>query len=849
MLKNINISHKLVLMALLPIVGLIYFTSAITLDKLAIVKQMDLLQELSILTVKSSLLIHELQKERGMSAGFVGSKGNKFPQALQIQRKLTDIAVKQFKLFSNQLFLNLNKFEANAFGDEITDNLKFIFATVEVIEIKRNSINKLAISLEEEMLYYTQIVEALLTNINHLSKVITDVKLYNKVVAYAKLLQAKEKAGLERATLNNVFSRDEGHFVPSMYSQFILLLSLQTVYIKDFFVYASSEQQKFYWQIIRGKAIEDVEQIRQLAIDKQLKRQLISDLQIQLGYGGLIHNFKNYVLRGKQKYIDAFHEQYQNVAIIMTNYKQLPDISPTDISNLEIVKKTFDKYNRYLSVAVDLKSRHKTIDEVDIIIKIDDTPAIIALEALRDSSRLYMEPKVWWKIATDRIDLFKHVEDHIADDLKLSAMLLKKNAQSIFLVSLIITGITISLTLFLSIFFARGITGPLQMLVNVANKISTGDRYGIYIAKDSKDEIGILSGAMNQMLNSICDSEASLIQKNELIRKIFGRYLSDEVVDTLLETESGLSMGGERREITILTSDLRGFTAQSNKLPSEQVIKILNLYFEAMGEVIAKYNGTINDFMGDGILVFFGAPILRDNDPEKAVACAIAMQQEMEAVNKQLRIWEFDALEMGIGINTGEVVVGNIGSEKRTRYSAIGNSVNLAYRIESYTVGGQIFISEATFSKVAETVKIRSEKPVRPKGIKQIIMLYEVDGIDGEYNLHLHKKDAELFSLWKDIFLQYTILEDKHVGTQVLNARVFKLSSTSALICCETTPLPEPLSNLKINFIDISDEDVYAKVLSQGSEENSLSIYFTSLSVKVKTQLMDFCKTCDMEVL
>jgi class 3 adenylate cyclase len=840
MLKNINISHKLVLMALLPIVGLIYFTSAITLDKLAIVKQMDLLQELSILTVKSSLLIHELQKERGMSAGFIGSKGNKFPQALQIQRKLTNIAVKQFKLF-------LNKFEANAFGDEITDNLKFIFASLEVIEIKRNSINNLALSLEEEMSYYTQIIDALLTNINHLSKVITDVKLYNKVVAYAKLLQAKEKAGLERATLNNVFSRDEGHFVPSMYSQFILLLSLQTVYIKDFFVYASFEQKKFYWQIIRGKAIEDVEKIRQLAIDKQLKRQLISDLQIQLGYGGLIHNFKNYVLRGKQKYIDAFHEQYQNVAVIMTKYQQLPDISPTDISNLEIVKKTFDKYNQYLSVALDLKSHHKTIDEVDIIVKIDDTPAIIALETLRDSSRLHQEPKIWWKMATDRIERFKHVEDHIADDLKLSAKRLKEDAQSVFLVSFVITGTTISLTLLLSTLFAHGITKPLQILINAANKISTGDRYGIYIAKDSKDEIGVLSGAMDQMLNSICDSEASLIQKNELIRKIFGRYLSDEVVDTLLETESGLSMGGERREITILTSDLRGFTAQSNKLPSEQVIKILNLYFEAMGEVIAKYNGTINDFMGDGILVFFGAPIVRDNDPERAVACAIAMQQEMEAVNK--RIGEFDALEMGIGINTGEVVVGNIGSEKRTRYSAIGNNVNLAYRIESYTVGGQIFIPEATLEKIAGIVKISSERQVKPKGIKQIITLYEVDGIDGEYNLHLHKKDAELFSLWEDIFLQYTILEDKHVGTQVLNARVFKLSSTSALICCETTPLPEPLSNLKINFIDISDEDVYAKVLSQGSEKNSLFIHFTSLSVKVKTQLMDFCKTCDMEVL
>ncbi|MDM8569547.1 adenylate/guanylate cyclase domain-containing protein, partial [Thiotrichales bacterium HSG1] len=403
----------------------------------------------------------------------------------------------------------------------------------------------------------------------------------------------------------------------------------------------------------------------------------------QLGYGGLIHNFKNYVLRGKPKYIKAFHRQYKNAHSIMLKYKQLPDISPADIKNIETVKQTFDKYNLYLSVSIDLKEQNKSIDEIDKIVKIDDMPAITALTQLQQSSHFYIEPKIWWKMATDRIELFKQVEIFIANDLKLSAKELKINAQSVFLFSLIITGATILITLFLSIFFAHNIKRPLKILVDAANKISGGKRKDIYIAKYSEDEIGTLSKAMNQMLESIRNSEALLIKRNELIRNVFGRYLTDEVVDTLLETKSGLTMGGERREITILTSDLRGFTAQSNKLSSEQVIKILNFYLEAMGEIIAKYYGSINDFLGDGILVFFGAPIVRDDDPQRAVACAISMELAMTAVNEQLFNWGFDCLEMGIGINTGEVVVGNIGSEKRTKYSAIGNEVNLAYRIES----------------------------------------------------------------------------------------------------------------------------------------------------------------------
>ncbi len=812
----------------LPIIGLIYFTTAITLNKLATVEQMDLLQKLSVLAVKSSSLIHELQKERGISAGFIGSKSDKFSQALKIQRHSTNIYINKFNSA-------LSNFNVNTFGNEINDNLAVIFSALKVIKIKRNLIDELNISVEEEMFYYTQIIESLLNGINQLSKVITNAKLYNKILAYENLLQAKEKAGLERATLNNVFSRDEGHFLSGIYNKFILLIGLQDINIKDFFVFATAGQQEFYRQIMQGEPIEKVKQVRKFAIDKQLKQNLITDLQIHLGYGGLIHHFKNYVLRGDQKYIDAFHKEYKNAYIITTRYKQLPNISLTDIKNIEIVQKTFDQYNLYLSVTVSMKNLHKKIDEIDKIIKIDDTPAIKALAELRNSNHLHIEPKVWWKMATDRIELFKQVEDHIASDLKISAKILKKDAQSVFFLSLIITGLTILLTLFLSIFFARGITKPLHILVDAANKISLGKREDIYIAKHSADEIGTLSSAMNKMLASIRNSETLLIQRNELIRNIFGRYLSDEVVNTLLETESGLALGGERREITILTSDLRGFTAQSNKLPSEQVIKILNFYLEAIGEEIAKYNGTINDFLGDGILVFFGAPILRNDDPERAVACAIAMQLAMTDINKQLQAWGFDALEMGIGINTGEAVVGNIGSEKRTKYSAIGNEVNLAYRIESYTIGGQIFISEATFRKIDNIIKIRSEKQVNPKGIKQTIKLYEVDGITGKYNLNLNQTEAELFILREEILLQYTVLEGKHVGTKIFNARMYKLSASSALIHCDTMLIPEPLSNLKINFINISEEDVYAKVLSKGEE--GLYIHFTSLSFKLKNQL------------
>jgi class 3 adenylate cyclase len=338
-----------------------------------------------------------------------------------------------------------------------------------------------------------------------------------------------------------------------------------------------------------------------------------------------------------------------------------------------------------------------------------------------------------------------------------------------------------------------------------------------------------------------------LQQKNELIRRVFGRYLSDEVVNTLLETESGLALGGERRKITILTSDIRGFTAQTNQLPPEQIIEILNLYLKMMADVITHYQGTINEFMGDGILVFFGAPILREKEAERAVACAVAMQLAMTEVNEKVQSMGFAPLEMGIGINTGHVVVGNVGSEKRTKYSAIGNEVILTYRIESYTVGGQIFISESTLKQVRHIIKIGHERTVKPKGITEPITIYDVQGIGGKYNLYLPQEEETWFSLKKTIPLQYTVLEGKHVSDQVLNGQILKLSVKGALIACEVEPdlVPEPLENIKLNLLipgqSTVTEDIYAKVLSKKADDY-LFLRFTGISLNITQQLATFLK-------
>ncbi|NEP00622.1 MAG: adenylate/guanylate cyclase domain-containing protein [Symploca sp. SIO2E9] len=328
------------------------------------------------------------------------------------------------------------------------------------------------------------------------------------------------------------------------------------------------------------------------------------------------------------------------------------------------------------------------------------------------------------------------------------------------------------------------------------------------------------------------------------IRRAFGRYLTDEVVANLLESKEGLKLGGQRRKITILTSDLRGFTAFSERLPAEEVINILNLYLGHMADVITSYQGTIDEFMGDGILVLFGAPTARVDDAIRAVACAVAMQLEMVAVNEQMKQLGLPPLEMGIGINTGEVVVGNIGSEKRTKYGVVGSQVNLTYRIESYTLGGQIIISERTLQESGSSTIINDRKEVKPKGVKEPINIYEVIGVAGEYNLFLPTQEEEFLTLADKIEIQYKLMDGKHVSGSLFKGSLVKLSTKGAQVSSEHVgeqSLPPGLSNIKLNLLneppgEIS-EDIYAKVLDKPSTKGCFYIHFTAKPLTVAARL------------
>lgn len=221
------------------------------------------------------------------------------------------------------------------------------------------------------------------------------------------------------------------------------------------------------------------------------------------------------------------------------------------------------------------------------------------------------------------------------------------------------------------------------------------------------------------------------LERNErFIRATFGRYLSDEIVTEILERPEGLDLGGDLREVTIMMSDIRGFTTLSERLPPDRVVSVLNRYLGAMTDIILQHEGTIDEFLGDAILAVFGAPRRRGDEPDRAARCALAMQAAMDAINAANRNDGLPELEMGIALNTGTVIAGNIGSERRSKYGFVGHAMNVTSRIEDVARRGEILIAESTRLALTKTYTLGDARELVAPGIDEVLHVHPLKSSD-----------------------------------------------------------------------------------------------------------------------
>jgi adenylate cyclase len=326
----------------------------------------------------------------------------------------------------------------------------------------------------------------------------------------------------------------------------------------------------------------------------------------------------------------------------------------------------------------------------------------------------------------------------------------------------------------------------------------------------------------------LTEKKKQLEVRNRFIRETFGRYLSDDIVTGILEAPEGLRLGGEKRVVTIMMTDLRGFSALADGLDPQEVVALLNGYLETMTGIIVKWGGTIDEFIGDAILVLFGAPLLKPDDHVRAACCALEMQLAMPSVNAASHERGLPAVEMGIGLHTGEVVVGNIGSQQRAKYGVVGRAVNFASRVESYTVGGQILISSALREALGDLAEIGAEMKVHPKGM-QPVTIFDLVGVAGDPGIRLERSRAERIPLREPLTCNFLVVEGKDARGGEKQAAIVAASGDAREALLRTGEALPALANLKIRLWAAPATDVYAKVLAEAAEPGHIAIRFTSL--------------------
>ena len=329
------------------------------------------------------------------------------------------------------------------------------------------------------------------------------------------------------------------------------------------------------------------------------------------------------------------------------------------------------------------------------------------------------------------------------------------------MVGIIIEFMIITLEKFLN----HRIITPLKKIAKANKMIQKGATQAgqVEFSDNAPAEIKSIVTSRGRMLETILNVSDERLRLVNFIKETFGRYLSNKVVNEILESPNGSKIGGTRKVVTVLMADLRGVTSLSETKDPEEMVQLLNRFLEKMSVIIHKYDGIIDEIIGDAILAIFGAPESHSNDPERAVACALEMQNSLIHLNHEMYASGYPPLEMGIGINTGSVIVGNIGSELRMKYGIVGAAVNTAARIESNSIGGQVLIGESTYDHVKALVKTDNAQTTMMKGMKKPLIFYSVLALESRYPITLKSPVKEKTILPIKLPFQCWEIKDKKI--------------------------------------------------------------------------------------
>ncbi len=488
-----NIKQKLSLILGLVILYVIYNVTTVVSEGIEKQHNLSHAEALNDLSKVLSLYIHETQKERGASAGFLGSQGKKFRSTLQNQREETDKKLENFV-----------KFKKGLDSDDFSGDMDIEISKVETLSSQLTSIRRrvdgLDISVKDAVAFYTNLNSHIVNIVSLSVKSSKNSIVSNKLSAYSSFLKSKERAGQERAVGANTYAR--GNFASDMRLKFNQLITEQNTYIDSYLNIADHEAREFYKKTMDNKLTTEVERMRGFLIDSANKKALIAKMKETAGYGGIIHNFKNYVIRGKDKYAKKVKLQHKELMDLIKEYKNLKQVTPKELELLDEIEVVFETYKDGMPRVILASKAGESVKQLDKIVKVNDTPAIKALDRL-DNNLFGDDVEYWFKTITGKINLLKQIDDKISSsNTVLIEELLDKNQMGTIIAvgaNVLFSIILVSILFWIQLSILSRVRSNKEQIEYISqNK----DLSKTIITEGKRDELSEISKSINGMLGA-----------------------------------------------------------------------------------------------------------------------------------------------------------------------------------------------------------------------------------------------------------------------------------------------------------------------------------------------------------
>ncbi|KAB7888804.1 methyl-accepting chemotaxis protein [Poseidonibacter ostreae] len=562
--NNLTIKKKLLLLVSLPLLGLLFFAVSQNISMYKEIKKVEKI-EVGIEFSKSiSALLHETQKERGMTAGFIGSKGKKFAKELVEQRKLTNERFKIYKSFKDDISKSFN-------SKVLEKNIETIISRLENISQIRKQVDTQSIKVGKAISYYTNTNASLLDSVVVLSKLTDNTELSQGITAFVSFLLSKERAGIERAVGANTLSRDS--FAPGMREKLGKLVSEQDSYLDTFKHYATKDSIDFFNKTVKGKEVDEVNRIRATLLNSVNKHKLIASVGEYIGYGGIIHNFKNFVIRGDEKYKNNVNAQYDELLKLLDKYKEFPNLKSAELELIRTVEQTFAKYHDGLPKVAAASTNNIDIRELDKIIKVSDGPAMVALYKL--GINLFSdEPTYWFGQITKKINLLKKVDDHLSSELIKNVISIEDSLYKTFISTLLITLILLLIVFITASYITKNIINSLETF---KEGLSNFFKYTLREKDDitlltikGKDEFSEMSEEINKQIKRTSESMEQ------------DRIVVSEIDDVMKKVKNGffcytIKSHGATKEVEALRTNINEMLIDT-KIKFDHINKLLDAY-------------------------------------------------------------------------------------------------------------------------------------------------------------------------------------------------------------------------------------------------------------------------------